>query len=85
MFGERDPNWPWTDGLRHLVESVENGTPTITRPEHAFHALEVMLAAKRSAAEGRVIDVTSTFPDLDYGTPTGPEGGARPAHDPRTP
>ncbi|MGY4766542.1 Gfo/Idh/MocA family protein [Kribbella sp. CWNU-51] len=84
VFGERDPNWPWTDGLRHLVESVENGTPTVTRPEHAFHALDVMLAARRSAAEGRVIEVTSPFPDLDYGTPTGPAEAARPAHDPRT-
>ncbi|WP_329478108.1 hypothetical protein OG555_37920 [Kribbella sp. NBC_01484] len=43
-----------------------------------------MLAAKRSAAEGRVIEVTSPFPDLDYGTPAGPAEAARPAHDPRT-
>ena len=84
VFGERDQYWPWTDGLRHLVDCVENGTPTVTRPEHAFHALEVMLAAKRSAAEGRVIEVTSPFPDLDYGTPTQPAGNARPEHDPRT-
>ncbi|MFI6826348.1 Gfo/Idh/MocA family protein [Kribbella sp. NPDC050241] len=84
VFGERDPNWPWTDGLRHLVESVENSTPTVTRPEHAFHALEVMLAAKRSAEEGRVIDVTSPFPDLDYDTPTRPAGDAHANHDPRT-
>ncbi|WP_405066304.1 hypothetical protein OG558_31900 [Kribbella sp. NBC_01510] len=43
-----------------------------------------MLAAKRSAAESRVIEVTSPFPDLDYGTPAGPAEAARPAHDPRT-
>ncbi|MFG1623715.1 Gfo/Idh/MocA family protein [Kribbella sp. NPDC049227] len=84
VFGERDPNWPWTDGLRHLVENVENSTPTVTRPEHAYHALEVMLAAKRSAEEGRVIDVTSPFPDLDYDTPTRPAGDAHANHDPRT-
>ncbi|TDD21666.1 Gfo/Idh/MocA family oxidoreductase [Kribbella turkmenica] len=84
LFGERDPNWPWTDGLRHLVESIENGTPTVTRPEHAFHALEVMLAAKQSAAEGRVIEVTSNFPDLDYGGSARAEAEPRPAHDPRT-
>ncbi|TCC49630.1 Gfo/Idh/MocA family oxidoreductase [Kribbella capetownensis] len=84
VFGERDPNWPWTDGLRHLVESVENGTPTVTRPDHAFHALEVMLAAKRSAEEGSVIDVTSPFPDLDYDTPTRTAGDAHANHDPRS-
>ena len=81
---ETDQQWPWTDGLRHLVECVENGTPTVTRPEHAFHALEVMLAAKRSAAEGRVIKVDSTFPDLDYGTVTSTGGDLRGQHDPRT-
>ena len=85
LFGETDPHWPWTDGLRHLVECIENGTETVTRPEHALHALEVMLAAKRSAAEGRVVEVTSTFPDLVY-APTAADGGAagRAKHDPRS-
>ena len=31
-------------------------------PEHAYHALEVMLAAKRSAAEGRVIEIDERVP-----------------------
>jgi hypothetical protein len=85
LVPESDPQWPWTDGLRHLVECVENGTPTVTRPEHAFHALEVMLAAKRSAAEGRVIEVTSTFPDPDYAPGTAAAGaGDRAKHDPRS-
>ena len=81
---ESDPQWSWTDGLRHLVGCVEAGLPTVTRPEHAFHALEVMLAAKRSAAEGRVIEVSSTFPDLEYGSVAGVRGDGRGQHDPRT-
>ncbi len=84
LFGETDPHWPWTDGLRHLVECIENGSDTVTRPEHALHALEVMLAAKRSAAEGRVVEVTSTFPDLAYDAPAGAVADARPGHDPRS-
>ena len=36
--------------------------PTVTRPEHSYHALEVMLAAKRSAEEGRVIEIESDVP-----------------------
>ena len=56
--------------------------PDVTRPEHAFHALEVMLAAKRSAAEGRVIKVDVTFPDLDYGTVTSTGGDLRGQHRP---
>ena len=59
---ESAPGWPWTDGLRHLVDCVETGRPTVTRPEHAYHALEVMLAAKRSAREGRVVEIESAFP-----------------------
>jgi len=84
LFGERDPHWPWTDGLRHLVGCVDNGTPTVSRPEHAYHAVEVMLAAKQSAAESRVIEVTSPFPELDYGTPASSES-TRPVHDSRIP
>lgn len=89
LVPESDPNWPWTDGLRHLVECVENGTATVTRPEHAYHALEVMLAAQRSAAEGRVIEIASTFPDFSYGggDGAGSDGGAadsRAKHDPRS-
>ena len=25
VFRETDPHWPWTDGLRHLVDCVESG------------------------------------------------------------
>ncbi|RFC77968.1 Gfo/Idh/MocA family oxidoreductase [Streptomyces sp. AcE210] len=84
MVGETDPQWPWTDGLRHLVDCVESGTRTVTRPEHAFHALEVMLAAQRSAKEGRVVEIHSTFPDFDYGAPAATAGDGRGKHDPRS-
>jgi predicted dehydrogenase len=84
LVPESDPQWPWTDGLRHLVECVENGTPTVTRPEHAYHALEVMLAAQRSAEEGRVIEIESTFPDFAYEPAAPAEGDDRAKHDPRS-
>ena len=86
LFGETDPQWPWTDGLRHLVECIENGTEPVTRPQHAFHALEVMLAAKQSAREGRVVEIASTFPDLAYAPqPAQPAGqDDRSKHDPRS-
>ncbi len=82
LFPEPDPAWRWTEGLRHLVDCIESGRPTLTRPEHAYHVLEVMLAAKRSAAEGRVIEIESDFPPLDY-TPLGrSDGGDRLIDDP---
>lgn len=81
---ETQPQWPWTSGLRHLVDCVDAGTPTLTRPEHARHALEVMLAAKQSAAEGRVVEVHSDFPDPDYGALIDQGDAGRRQHDPRS-
>jgi predicted dehydrogenase len=84
VIPESDPQWPWTDGLRHLVECVERGEDTVTRPEHAYHALEVMLAAKRSAEEGRVIEIESEFPELDYSSLADTTADHRRQHDPRS-
>lgn len=63
---EQAPDWPWTDGLNHLVSCIERGVPSVTRPEQAYHVLEVMLAAMQSSAEGRAIEITSSFPAPDY-------------------
>jgi predicted dehydrogenase len=84
LFPETDPTWPWTDGLRHLVDSIQTGAPTVTRPEHAYHALEVMLAASRSAREGRLVEIESEFPALDYSALAQLEHDDRRVHDPRT-
>jgi predicted dehydrogenase len=65
---EVDPDWPWTEGAAHLVDCIERGHRPVTRPEHAYHALEVMLAARESARTGRVVEIRSEFPDLDYST-----------------
>ena len=84
VFGETDPNWPWTVGLRHLVDCVEAGRPTVTRPEHAFHALEVMQAARLSSSEGRVVEIESGFPAVDYASIEPAAADHRRAHDPRS-
>jgi predicted dehydrogenase len=62
LYPESDPHWHWTDGLRHLVDCAESGTPTVTRPEHAYHALEIMLAAQASARDGIARAIESDFP-----------------------
>jgi predicted dehydrogenase len=84
LHPESEPTWPWTDGLRHLVECLETGEEPITRPEHAYHALEIMLAAQAAGADGRARAITSDFPapDLDR---LGEDGGhAARVHDPRS-
>ena len=66
LHEEQAPDWPWTDGLNHLVSCIERGVPSVTRPAQAYHVLEVMLAAMQSADEGRAIDIASEFPAPDY-------------------
>jgi predicted dehydrogenase len=81
---EPDPTWPWTDGLRHLVDCIERDVAPVNRPEHACHVLEVALAAMRSAKDGRVVEVESEFPPLDYSTLPPEEIDERRVHDPRS-
>ncbi len=61
VFKEAQPDWPWADGLRHLVESIHAGIRCVIQPEHAYHVLEVMIAAHTSSHEGRAVDVKSDF------------------------
>jgi len=64
LHPEVDPAWPWTDGRRHLVDCIETGAEPVILPEHAFHALEIMLAAqacgpRRSPTRGSAPAATS--------------------------
>jgi predicted dehydrogenase len=61
IYQDTDPNWPWTDGLRHLVECIQQQVPPIIKPEHAFHVLEIMLKAQESGQDGQAKLIQSTF------------------------
>ena len=61
VFKETTPDWPWTDGLNHLVECVRNGTKPLVTPAHALHVLEIMLKAQQSGHEGHALLLESTF------------------------
>jgi predicted dehydrogenase len=81
---ESDPHWQWTEGLRHLVDCVETGRPTITRPEHAYHALEIMLAAQAAGRDGAARTIESDFPALVYDRTWTETAAAHRAHDRRS-
>jgi predicted dehydrogenase len=81
---ESAPGWSWTAGLDHLVDCIERGVPPAMRPEHSLHALEVMLAARRSSEEGRAVDLETGFPAPDYSLHPPEDGGERRVHDPRS-
>jgi predicted dehydrogenase len=61
LYDETDPNWPWTDGLRHLVECIQTGAKPIITPEHGFHVLEIMLKAQEAGRDGQAKIIESTF------------------------
>jgi len=58
---EEKSGWPWTDGIRHLVECIETGAAPLITPEHAFHVLEIMTKSMESGRTGRALDIESTF------------------------
>lgn len=64
LFQETDPDWLWTDGLRHLIDCLCQDAPPIATPEHALHVLEIMVKAQQSGREGRALPIESRFEPL---------------------
>jgi predicted dehydrogenase len=60
-FYETDFFWQWTDGLRHMVDCIRQGTPPLCTPEHAYHVLEIMIKAQESGREGQAKPLESSF------------------------
>lgn len=60
-YYETDPHWQWTAGLGHLVECIREGRKPIVTPEHAYHVLEIMLAAQKAGRTGKAQRISSTF------------------------
>ena len=58
----KDPGkYNWVGGATYVAKSLLTGEPTLIRPEHALHVLEVMNACHESQRSGRRISVESTF------------------------
>ena len=68
VHGDRDPRWPWTAGLQHLVECIRDGSTPIITPEHAYHALEIMVKAIEAGRDGQTKTLESTFTRPTFGT-----------------
>jgi predicted dehydrogenase len=84
VFPESDPHWQWTEGLRHLVDCVESGRRPINNPEHAYHALEIMLAAQAAGRDGVAREIESDFPEPVYDAAWEDAEADRYAHDRRS-
>jgi predicted dehydrogenase len=77
VYKETDPDWPWADGLRHLVECIHEGQLPLITPDHAFHVLEIMLRARESKGDALAIESTFTPPVFK----TAAAGAAHRVHD----
>jgi predicted dehydrogenase len=60
-FKETQPDWPWADGLRHLVECIREGRRPLVTPEHAYHVLEIMIKAQEAGHDGQGRSIESLF------------------------
>ena len=61
VFEGADAAWPWTDGLRHMVEGIQTQSPPLIQPEHAYHVLEIMIKAREAGRDGQAKEIESTF------------------------
>ncbi len=87
FFPDTEPGWPWTAGMTHLVRCIEEDAKPLIRPEHAYHALEIILAAKAAAKDGQARAISSQFPAPDYlslASQDDAEKRKRRQHDPRS-
>jgi predicted dehydrogenase len=79
IFEETEPNWPWTDGIRHLVECINTGSEPIIKPEHAYHVIEIIEKARLAGRDGQARAIESTFtpPTFHADPETGEEAHLR--------
>jgi predicted dehydrogenase len=80
VFKETTPDWPWTDGLNHLIDCIQAGTQPLVTPAHAHHVLEIMLKAQQAGREGRALSLESSFTPPLFPEATSLEGAHR-VHD----
>jgi len=80
LFKETHPEWPWVDGLDHLVECLLTGTKPLVTPEHGYHVLEVMTQAQAAGRDGQARMVESTFAPPVF-EQVGPREAAHRIHD----
>ena len=74
VYDDVDEHWPWTDGLRHLVECIQQNRAPIITPEHGYHALEIMIKAQEAGRDGQVKELESSFTPPSFSAQ--PEGSA---------
>ena len=59
---EDQQGYSWYQGGSYLARCLATGEKPLMTADHAFHVLEVMLAAQRSAQTGHQVEISSDLP-----------------------
>ncbi|MGV1005675.1 MAG: hypothetical protein ACOYEV_13130 [Candidatus Nanopelagicales bacterium] len=55
-------DYAWAMGAAHVGECLARGSEPVVRVDHCLHVLEVIEAARASSAQGRRVELSSTWP-----------------------
>ncbi len=80
LYPESDPNWPWTDGINHLVHCIRTGQRPIHDPAHAYHVIEIIEKARLLGKTGTIQSIESTFTPHSF-APASADEAAHLKHD----
>jgi len=61
LLAKDQRGWSWEHGAGMLAEALATGRKPVMTGEHAFHVLEVMLGALKSAKSRRIVPIRSKF------------------------
>jgi predicted dehydrogenase len=61
LYEPETGGYQWQEGATKVAESIVNNTHPKINVEHALHVLEIIESARKSSAEGRKINLTSSF------------------------
>ncbi len=69
VYPESDPNWPWADGINHLVHCIRNGERPGCNPEQAYHVIEIIEKGRIAGKSGMAQTIESSFTPLSFRLP----------------
>ncbi len=58
--------WQWTDGIRDLIQAIQNDRKPTNAPEHAYHVLEIMAKSMESGRTGQALPIVSSFTPVRF-------------------
>ncbi len=67
---------------KYKTPAIETDREPLMRPEHGYHALEIMLSAQEAGRTGTTVEIHSSFPAISYDAWPVVAHGRRARHNP---